>query len=170
MTTVHTQEIRWLSLDDMPECAALEALCFPSFWSVEQFAESWKQNWFAGYGLFEEGRLLAYISLSVLAGELEVLNIAVRREERGRGLSRPLMAFALLDTLEGGHLLRKGLAPEGWENGVLEVRVGNAPARALYTGLGFIEAGMRRKYYSDGEDALIMTLAPEDFRNALNRH
>ena len=156
----------------MPECAALEALCFPSCWTEEQFADSWHQQWFAGYGLFEGGRLLAYISLSVLAGELEVLNIAVHPGARGRGLSRPLMAFALEDTLNSGHLSRKGAeAPStpGWENGVLEVRVGNVPARALYAGLGFQEAGMRRRYYSDGEDALIMTLTEEDLRRSLQQ-
>ena len=169
MNNACSQEIRWLLPDDMPECAALEALCFPSFWTEEQFRETWHKTWFAGYGLFEDGRLMAYISLSVLAGELEVLNMAVRPEARGRGLSRQLMAFALADTLEGKHLERRGLAPEGWESGVLEVRVGNAPARALYSGLGFIKAGMRKRYYSDGEDALIMTLSPEDFRKALVR-
>jgi len=79
------------------------------------------------------------------------------------------MAFALADTLAGRHRARRGLAPEGWENGVLEVRVGNAPARALYSGLGFTEAGMRKRYYSDGEDALIMTLSPDDFQKALER-
>ena len=169
MKNARPQVNRWLLPDDMSECAALEELCFPSFWTEEQFRGTWQQSWFAGYGLFEEGRLTAYISLSVLAGELEVLNMAVHPEARGRGLSRPLMAFALADTLEGRHLERRGLAPEGWENGVLEVRVGNAPARALYSGLGFIKAGMRKRYYSDGEDALIMTLSPEDFRKALVR-
>ena len=169
MENTRSQEIRWLLPDDMPECAALEELCFPSFWTEEQFRETWEQHWFAGYGLFEAGRLIAYISLSVLAGELEVLNMAVHPEARGRGLSRPLMAYALADTLEGRHHERRGLAPEGWENGVLEVRVGNAPARALYSGLGFAEAGMRKRYYSDGEDALIMTLVPADFRKALER-
>jgi ribosomal-protein-alanine N-acetyltransferase len=79
------------------------------------------------------------------------------------------MSFALADTLEGKHRERRGLSAEGWENGVLEVRVGNVPARALYSGLGFAEAGMRKSYYSDGEDALIMTLSPEDFRKALER-
>ena len=153
----------------MPECAALEELCFPSFWTEEQFRETWKQDWFAGYGLFVGQKLMAYISLSVLAGELEVLNMAVHPDMRGKGLSRPLMSYALDDTLEGRHRERRGLEPDGWENGVLEVRVGNAPARALYSGLGFVEAGMRKRYYSDGEDALIMTLTPEDFRKALAR-
>ena len=41
----------------------------------------------------------------------------------------------------------------------LEVRAGNEPAKKLYEGLGFSEAGIRKGYYEDnGEDALIMWL------------
>ena len=142
----------------MPEAAALEALCFPSCWTVQQFEEAFQHDWYAGYGLFAGDEMAGYISLSVLAGELEVLNIALHPAHRGKGLSRRLMHYALADTLAGGHRLRRNKEPEYWENGVLEVRVGNAPARALYRSLGFIDAGLRKKYYSDGEDAVIMTL------------
>ena len=152
------EDVRWLGLEHMAEVAALETLCFPSAWTAQQFVEAWRQDWFAGYGLFLGTELAGYITLSVLAGELEVLNIAIRPEQRGRGLSYPLMSYALHDTLEGGHLLKKGMAPAGWERGVLEVRTGNRPARALYTRLGFVPAGLRRQYYADGEDALVMTL------------
>lgn len=152
------EEIRRLALNDMPEAASLEARCFPSFWTAEQFADAWRQDWFAGYGFFRDGRLRGYITLRVLAGELEVLNIALSPEERGRGYSFPLMDFALRDTRQGGHRQAKGLTPEGWETAFLEVRVSNAPARALYSRLGFQKAGLRRRYYSDGEDALVMTL------------
>lgn len=158
LADAHEGIIRWLELEDMPKTAELEALCFPSAWTSEQFAEAWPQDWFAGYGLFENGMLKGYIVLSVLYGELEVLNIALHPECRGKGLSYPLMFFALKDSLEGGHLSRKGKAREGWERAVLEVRVGNAAARALYTRLGFTEAGCRKNYYSDGEDAVVMTL------------
>ena len=156
MADAHETIIRWLELEDMPKTAELEALCFPSSWTAEQFAEAWTQDWFAGYGLFENGRLTGYIVLSVLAGELEVLNIALHPECRGRGLSYPLMFFALKDSLEGMPLARKGKKRERWESAVLEVRVGNAAARALYARLGFTEAGCRKKYYSDGEDAVVI--------------
>ena len=44
----------------------------------------------------------------------------------------------------------------------LEVAVTNHAARALYAAHGFTEAGLRRHYYSDGTDALILrsTLTP----------
>ena len=153
----------------MSETADLEARCFPSFWTKEQFAEAWRQDWFAGYGLFRSEEMLGYITLSVLAGELEVLNIALRPAERGQGLSWSLMSQARSDTLAGSHRRRKGLEPQGWENGVLEVRVGNAAARALYRSLGFTEAGLRRHYYTDGEDAVVMTVTAEGFLRCLQK-
>ena len=39
----------------------------------------------------------------------------------------------------------------------LEVRVGNAPARALYHRFGFAPVGVRKNYYAEtGEDAIVM--------------
>ena len=158
-------DLRWLMLDDMPEVAAFEALCFPSAWNAEQFSSAWKEDWFAAYGSFASGSMVAYITLSVLDGELEVLNIAVHPRCRGRGLSRPLMGYALADTFEGGHLVRRGREKKGWSRAFLEVRPSNAPAIALYTSLGFRRAGLRKHYYADGEDASVLDLDCRDFLN-----
>jgi ribosomal-protein-alanine N-acetyltransferase len=38
----------------------------------------------------------------------------------------------------------------------LEVAIGNSAARALYQALGFTTAGLRRHYYADGADALVL--------------
>jgi ribosomal-protein-alanine N-acetyltransferase len=43
---------------------------------------------------------------------------------------------------------------------LLELRQTNKAALKLYSGLGFKQQGIRKKYYSDtGEDALLMTLS-----------
>lgn len=158
-------DIRRLKLNDMPEVALLEARCFSSSWTKEQFFEACEQRWFAGYGLFAADKLLAYITVSVVAGELEVLNIAVCPEQRGKGLSKPLMLYALQDTLKEKAESEDSPQTPGWERGVLEVRVGNRPALALYEGIGFKKSGLRKHYYSDGEDALVMTLEAEYLQN-----
>jgi ribosomal-protein-alanine N-acetyltransferase len=41
---------------------------------------------------------------------------------------------------------------------MLEVRRSNAPAIALYRALGFLHDTVRRGYYQDGEDAVLMSL------------
>ncbi len=90
------------------------------------------------------GLLLAWIA----ADELHVIDVTTRVDRRRRGVARSLVATALATAVERG--LRLAL---------LEVRVTNHPAIALYESVGFIAERTRRGYYADGEDALEMSLA-----------
>ncbi len=89
------------------------------------------------------GLLLAWIA----ADELHVIDVATRPERRRRGVGRALVATALAAGVERG--LRLAL---------LEVRVTNRAAIALYESAGFAVERVRRGYYADGEDALEMSL------------
>lgn len=100
---------------------------------------------FGSYLVAESGGEVAgYVGLKHTADELHVMNIAVRPDNRRRGLARRLLLTAL-----SGHPDARAV--------YLEVRPSNAPARALYESLGFSLAGRRPRYYGD-EDALIMRL------------
>jgi ribosomal-protein-alanine N-acetyltransferase len=95
--------------------------------------------------------VVAYACAWHVAGELLINNIAVATAQRRRGLGRSL----LLRLLDDARLA-------GLERAILEARVTNAPALALYAAHGFRSIGRRRRYYSDGEDAwvLALTLSP----------
>lgn len=84
-----------------------------------------------------------------LAGEAEILTLAVAPAARRSGIASRLVA-AFLD--------RAGR--DGATRAFLEVAADNAPARALYAGAGFAETGRRRRYYRhpDGtlSDALVL--------------
>jgi ribosomal-protein-alanine N-acetyltransferase len=84
-----------------------------------------------------------------MAGEAEIITIAVARAHRRRGLGRLLMEAVLRDL----HAIRA-------EALVLEVDEKNAAAVALYRKLGFREVGKRAGYYpsADGtaSNALVM--------------
>ncbi len=58
-----------------------------------------------------------------------------------------------------GDSLRTPCRDGGAEAVLLEVRASNAAALRLYESLGFQRVGLRRRYYADGEDAVLMTLA-----------
>ena len=85
----------------------------------------------------------------VVAGEAELLTIAVDPAAQGLGVGTRLMARFL-------HELRG----RGTAQVFLEVAESNAAARALYTRAGFTVKGRRRGYFSgpDGRtvDALVM--------------
>lgn len=52
------------------------------------------------------------------------------------------------------------------ESVLLEVRASNEAALRLYSSLGFERVGLRRQYYPDGEDAVLMTLLLRERRMA----
>ena len=94
----------------------------------------------------EDAPVVGYGGLWLMVDEAHVTSVAVRPEFRGRGLGQLLM-LALFELA-----LQKRAR---WVT--LEVRVSNTGAQALYKKLGFREAGIRPRYYTDNnEDAVIM--------------
>ena len=79
-----------------------------------------------------------------VAGEAELLTIAVATAARRQGVGRTLLETVLAM-----------MVARGAEALFLEVASGNDAAIGLYTGAGFREAGRRRAYYDGITDALI---------------
>ena len=80
-----------------------------------------------------------------LGDEAEILSIAVAPDRRRRGMGKALLDEVMISA-----------ASEGLRALFLEVDAGNAPARALYFGAGFQKVGLRKKYYRNGADALVL--------------
>lgn len=136
-----------LSEKDVTSVLALEHACFSMPWSEAQFRAAFAQKSFAAFALRRES-LLAYISAYHAAGELEILNIAVAPRWRRQGLGSRLLRAAL-----------QAARKMDMQRAVLEVRVNNAAAIALYERTGFLPVGRRPGYYADtGEDALVYAL------------
>ena len=132
-------------LDDVYE---LERLTFSDAWSPSSLLSSFESphSLFFSAGDEESGKRLGYSIVYCLSGEAQILNIAVSEYERERGIGSALMQ-AMID----------GAIARGCELFLLEVRVSNSPAIALYEKFGFQMIGRRKNYYvKPTEDALIM--------------
>lgn len=137
-----------LGPEDLDQLLALERQCFTHPWTERQFSLGLGNKAFFVFGLKHGAELAAYCSFHAVAGEMEVLNIAVAPALRRRGLGRRLLGLVL-------QICRK----MGIRQGYLEVRSSNAAARALYASFGYAECGVRKGYYPDnGEDAVLMRL------------
>jgi len=133
--------------------AALHAAAFV-------YPRPWTEGEFAALLADPAVRLIAgpdgFILGRVVAGEAEILTLAVAPDRRRRGTGRDLLRRFLA-----------AAAQAGAARAVLEVAEGNAAARALYAAEGFAAAGRRRAYFArpDGgrEDALVLArpLRPE---------
>ena len=108
--------------------------------------------WWAAY---DGEQLLGYAGGWVVDGQVQILKVGVDPSQRRRGIARELLARVAADARDLGAATCS-----------LEVRAGNVGAQAFYEALGFHTLGTRPRYYSDGEDALIMEgplpLAPHD--------
>ncbi len=91
------------------------------------------------------GTPCAFLLAWHVADEIELLDLATHPELRRRGLAR-----ALVHDLCARARAARATAI------YLEVRPSNAPALALYEAAGFSAVGRRPRYYSDGEDALLL--------------
>ena len=140
-------KIRRADTGDIDRIAEMEKLCFPEDpWSREMVAGEFSGvNPTRYYAAEEDGQLIAYAGVWLIPPEGYITNVAVHPDWRRRGIASAVLQTMIAECLS-----------EGIEDITLEVRVSNAPGIALYKTLGFTEAGVRRKYYTDGEDALIM--------------
>jgi len=89
----------------------------------------------------------AFAIWQVAGDECELLSIAVNATERGKGYAKALMEYS-----------HKELAKQGFKKKFLEVRENNAAAISLYKKLGYEKIAERKKYYADGECAVVMNL------------
>lgn len=126
---------------------SINRVSFPHPWS-RALIEAELGNPHCRYAVgVEQGKVVGYAGMTIIAGEANITNVAVLPECRRQGVGR-LLLERLIEICEEENLLLI----------TLEVRRSNIPAIALYESLGFSHEGMRKGYYSDnGEDALIMT-------------
>ena len=140
-------QLRKMTAADVEALTAIEQTCFSDAWSermVRDLADSiWDEVW-----VLEAEDILGYINYRFIAGEGELMRIAVLPEYRGRGYSKVLM-----------DAMMEAAAKNQITDLTLEVRAGNESAIGLYKAYGFAEEAVRKKYYHNPtEDALIMWL------------
>lgn len=128
------------------EMAALHAACFttPRPWSAAEIAS-----------LLDSPLTFAltaphgFIMGRVVAGEAELLTLAVAPDQRRQGIAARLMQSFLTEC-----------SARAADSVFLEVAEPNLPARALYAAHGFTKSGLRRAYYhtpeGQAQDALVL--------------
>jgi [ribosomal protein S18]-alanine N-acetyltransferase len=139
---------------DAARCAELEAQLFDG-------DDPWPASAFVAELAGRHNRYLAARTADKLVGyagiarlgllppyEYEIHTIGVDPAFQGQGIGRRLLD-ALLDHADGAAVF-------------LEVRTDNAPAIALYRSAGFVEVGLRKRYYRvSGADAYTMRRVPQ---------
>ena len=142
-------EIRPARPADAAALALVERRCFSDPWSAEAFAIVLRTPHVHPVVAEDDGDIVAYFVGRVVAGEGEILNLAVAPDARRLGFGATLLQHGL-----------RVLSAAGAQEVFLEVRAGNVAAIALYSRRGFRQVGRRARYYNRPvEDALVLRLA-----------
>ena len=135
-----------MKAEHVPQVAQLEKLCFADPWSEMSIASELQNIWSYWVVAVEGDQVVGYVGSQSSIDETDIMNIAVHPDWRRRGIAEKLIDCLIAELKKrGSHAL------------MLEVRVSNDSAIALYEKLGFQQVGCRKNYYRNPkEDALIL--------------
>ena len=145
--------IRPMTAADLQQVLVIEQSCFPRPWTRDHFLSELASPYACAAVAVQDGRVAGYFCLTVVLDEAELLDIAVDPAVHGQGVGRRL----LLRVCEEARKRNAGILR-------LEVRATSQPAISLYERFGFVRSGLRKAYYEQGIDALLMekNLTEED--------
>lgn len=149
--------VRRCKYEDILRVAELEKECFKGeSWGYGTLASAFENP---NYGVFvaeECGEVIGYGAACTVCESSDLENVLVAEEYRRCGVGGALVRGLIDDAVSRG-------ATEMF----LEVRVSNAAAMCMYLACGFVGVYARTRYYSDGEDCLVMkkTLCPLEQNN-----
>ena len=149
---------------DLDRMAEIEKICFTDPWSREVLKEDMLDNRLSTYVVAEilpddaearedtaaSAELVGYVGFWMVLDECQINNVAVVKDRQRQHIGSILLSASMDAARRAGAKVF-----------TLEVRKGNEAARSLYKKFGFKEDAVRPGYYSDGEDAVLMSLEVE---------
>ncbi len=166
-----------MQASDISQVVAIDHHSFPNPWSASSYeyelAKNPASHFYVALHIGEEAiqvrpgwvarlfrkpaarQVVGYAGFWFIVDEVHISTLAVHPDWRGQGVGDQLLL----------HLLRRAL-DLGAAEATLEVRVSNRVAQNLYRKYGFEIVGERKRYYRDGEDALLMTVNLDRARQA----
>ncbi|WXU00810.1 MAG: [Ribosomal protein S18]-alanine N-acetyltransferase [Catillopecten margaritatus gill symbiont] len=130
------------TLQDIDAILTIEQLAYKNPWSKAQFTQSLKNPNILAHLIFQDNKVVGYSVALHTPDFTDLLNICIHPQYQHQGL--------------GGQLFHYLLSMADIKAVFIEVRVSNYNALSFYKKLGFKAINLRKKYYSDGEDAKIL--------------
>ncbi len=135
-------------INQLDDILSIERISFSKPWTRHQIKQDLQtcfnsENWV--YKL--NGNVIGYIFVSKIEDQFHLNNIAVHPEFLGQKIGSSLIKHIIMRAK-----VRKVNII------LLEVSVNNISASRCYKSLGFTQVGIRKNYYSKGDDAILYDL------------
>ena len=136
--------VREMKEEDLQAVLTLDQSLFSHSYLKEDYLYELNKNQYAHlYVLIEDHQIIGFIDYWVIYERSELARIAISKKYQSKGLGQ-----YLFNTVSSYYKDVISIS--------LEVRTSNESAIRLYKKLGFIQVAVRKNYYENKEDALLM--------------
>ena len=119
---------------------------YDEFWNEKILEDEFKNPNSKYYVLVKDNELIGFGGLWFNIDEAHIMNIAVNKKFRRNGFGTDILSYLINVAKENNKKIL-----------TLEVRADNNPAIKLYEKFDFKKIGIRKRYYNNSIDAIIMT-------------
>ncbi len=120
---------------------------FDDFWNENVLKQEVLSNDTKYIVAKEENEILGFAGIWISPVDVELMNIVVRKDKRCQGIGKKLLEKIIEISKE-----------TNLEVLTLEVNEKNIPAKILYEKFGFKVVGIRKKYYKNTDNAILMNI------------
>jgi [ribosomal protein S18]-alanine N-acetyltransferase len=146
---------------DVPMVCEIDRRSYPTPWHENAYHTELANRWARYLVARLDGKVVGYGGMWIIMDEAHITTLAVDPPVRGRKIGERLLYCLLEEAIRSGT-----------ERATLEVREHNTAAQRLYAKYGFLEAAVRKCYYTDNqENAIVMWaegIATAEYRAVLD--
>lgn len=146
MIDITKMEMHTMMLSDLEEIKNNLQTDFDDFWNFEIFKEELVNNNSSYLVLRYDNEIVCFGGIKIILDEANIMDIVTRKDKRNQGFARFVLNELINISKE-----------ENCTSITLEVNENNLPAIHLYELFDFKEVGRRKKYYKNGDTAILMT-------------
>ena len=140
--------IKKLTLEDIEKVSSTFSTQFDEFWSISTLKSDFEENSSTYIAAKIDNNIVGLAGVKIILEQADIMNIVVKKDFRRLNIGSMLLENLILISKNAG-----------CKKIMLEVNEKNFPAIHLYKKYGFKQISIRKKYYNNQENAIIMELS-----------
>ena len=150
-------QISKMTISDLDEIEDVLLSDFDDFWNITTFRNELLNSNSEYIVAKINNKIVGFAGIWKAVDDVHITNIVTAKKFRRQNIASKLLL----------NLIQMAKAKNGITAITLEVNSNNIPAQKLYKKFGFKVVGLRKKYYNNIEDAIIMTLKTRDIPQSM---
>lgn len=135
-------EMNVQDLEQIKDCLLTD---FDDFWSYNTLKQDFENGNSKYFVAKHDNEIIGFAGIVAIFDEVDIMNIVVKKNKRNLGIGSLLLEKIIEFSKDYTYI-------------TLEVNIKNTPAIKLYKKYGFKQVGLRKKYYNNQDDAILMNL------------